>query len=148
MKIIVVNEFYDKFHTNTLYKEGMVLDFEESRAKNIIARGLGKAYVEPIPEPKKEEAPKPEPKAEEAEVKEEVVETPEVEEKVEDAPKDDATKPVDEAPTAEEEVEVENAKADEAETAAPAEEAKAEAEPANEEEEVKPKTRGNRNLRK
>lgn len=139
MKIIVVNEFYDKFHTNTLYKEGMVLDFDESRAKNIIARGLGKAYVEPTPEPKKEEAPKPEPKAEEAEVKEEVVETPEVEEKVEDAPKDDAIKPADEAPTAEEEVEAENAKADEAETAAPAEDAKAEDAPAAPAAEEKPK---------
>lgn len=51
MKIQVISEFYDKFHTNTLFREGMVLDFDEARAKNIIARKLGVAYSEPQKSP-------------------------------------------------------------------------------------------------
>jgi hypothetical protein len=111
MKIQVVNEFYDKFHTSVLFKEGMVLDFEESRAKDIIARGLGKAVVESAPEPK----------AEKPEVTDEVADkAPVVEEKTEVATDDNEANPADEAPAEEEEVktdEAEEANAEEVETA-------------------------------
>ena len=77
MKIKVVSEFYDKFHTSTLYKEGEVVDFDEARAKDIIARKLGVKVEEEKPKPAPKPAPKPEPKPEpkkaeaKAEVKEE-----------------------------------------------------------------------------
>ena len=61
MKIEVISEFYDKFHTSTLFKVGMVLDFDDERAKDIIAKKLGKPYSEPekVAEPKVEnEEPK------------------------------------------------------------------------------------------
>lgn len=51
MKIRVISEFYDKFHTGTLFKVGTVLDFEESRANDVIMRKLAEPYVE---EPAKE----------------------------------------------------------------------------------------------
>lgn len=72
MKIRVISEFYDKFHTSTLFKVGTVLDFEESRAKDVIARKLA------VPEePKVAKAPKAEKKAE-TEVKPKVETKPEV----------------------------------------------------------------------
>ena len=58
MKIRVISEFYDKFHTSTLFKVGTVLDFDEKRAQDVIAKKLAEPYVEPKPEPK------PEPKSE------------------------------------------------------------------------------------
>lgn len=58
MKIKVVSEFYDKFHTSTLFPVGAVVDFEESRAKDIIQRKLGVPYVEPKVGDRKE-APNP-----------------------------------------------------------------------------------------
>lgn len=61
MKIRVIQEFYDKFHTSTLFKVGTVLDFEEARAKDVIARKLAEPYKEEKP---KVETPKVEPKAE------------------------------------------------------------------------------------
>ena len=78
MKIRVISEFYDKFHTSTLFKVGTVLDFEEERANDIIRKKLAEPYVEekkkakaepkpePKPEPKVEQKPEPkvEPKAE------------------------------------------------------------------------------------
>ena len=65
MKIRVTSEFYDKFNTSTLFKVGTVLDFDDDRAKDVIAKGLAEAYVEP----KKEEAVKPSLKAEKKSVK-------------------------------------------------------------------------------
>ena len=62
MKIRVISEFYDKFHTSTLFKVGMVLDFDDERAKDIIAKKLGEPYSEPE---KKPAEPKVEPKVEE-----------------------------------------------------------------------------------
>ena len=73
MKIKVISKFYDKFHTSTLFTEGMVLDFDEKRASDIIARKLGVPFVEP-----KNEEQKPEPKKEE-----EVVEPPKEEKVIE-----------------------------------------------------------------
>ena len=66
MKIRVISEFYDKFHTSTLFKVGTVLDFDEKRAQDVIAKKLAEPYVEPKPEPKPEPKTevKPEPKAE------------------------------------------------------------------------------------
>lgn len=58
MKIRVVSEFYDKFHTSTLFKVGTVLDFDDARALDVINRNLAEAVVE---EPKKADTPKPEP---------------------------------------------------------------------------------------
>ena len=62
MKIRVISEFYDKFHTSTLFKVGTVLDFDDERANDIISKKLAEPYVEPKPEPKPEvkvEAPAP-----------------------------------------------------------------------------------------
>lgn len=51
MKVTVTQEFRDKNNYATVYGVGNVYEFEEARAKNIIARGLG---VEVKPEkPKK-----------------------------------------------------------------------------------------------
>ena len=47
MKIRVISEFYDKFHTSTLYKVGAVLDFDDERAADVISRGLAEPYSEP-----------------------------------------------------------------------------------------------------
>lgn len=56
MKIRVISPFCDKFHTNTLYTEGMVLDFDEERANDVIRRKLGVPFVEEkVEEPVKTE---------------------------------------------------------------------------------------------
>ena len=76
MKIRVISEFYDKFHTSTLFKVGAVLDFDDERANDIISKKLAEPYSEPEkkPEPKPEQ-PEPEKKKPgrpaKAEVKEE-----------------------------------------------------------------------------
>lgn len=67
MKIRVISEFYDKFHTSTLFKVGTVLDFDDVRARDVISKKLAEPYSEPEkkPEPKQEpkvEQPKVEPK--------------------------------------------------------------------------------------
>lgn len=72
MKIRVISEFYDKFHTSTLFKVGTVLDFDDERAKDIISKKLAEPYVEPE-EKKKPGRPKAEPKP--------VIEEPKPEEK-------------------------------------------------------------------
>ena len=61
MKIRVISEFYDKFHTSTLFKVGTVLDFDDDRANDIIAKKLAEPYSEPEkkPEPKVEKAEQP-----------------------------------------------------------------------------------------
>lgn len=41
MKVKVIQEFRDKFNYNTVYKVGEVYEFEEERAKDILARKLG-----------------------------------------------------------------------------------------------------------
>lgn len=67
MKIKVISPFYDKEHTDTLFTEGTVLDFDEVRAKDVIARKLAVPYEEkpkPAPKPEPKPAPKAEPKAE------------------------------------------------------------------------------------
>ena len=89
MKIRVISEFYDKFHTSTLFKVGAVLDFEEERARKIVELKLGEFVEDGKSEDKKpvtaeqEEAKQPEAKADEA--KEETKEEAKAEEvKVED----------------------------------------------------------------
>ena len=47
MKIRVISEFYDKYHTSTLFKVGAVLDFDEERAKDVIAKKLAEPFEEP-----------------------------------------------------------------------------------------------------
>lgn len=47
MKVRVISEFYDKFHTSTLFKVGTVLDFDDDRAKDVIAKKLAEPYAEP-----------------------------------------------------------------------------------------------------
>lgn len=61
MKVRVISEFYDKFHTSTLFKVGAVLEFDDDRARDVIRRKLAEPYKE---QQKKEDA-KPEPKVEE-----------------------------------------------------------------------------------
>ena len=55
MKIRVISEFYDKFHTSTLFKVGTVLDFDDERAKDVISKKLAEPYSEPEQKPKREE---------------------------------------------------------------------------------------------
>ena len=74
MKIRVISEFYDKFHTSTLFKVGAVLDFDDERAADIIQKGLGEPYSEPEQKPapkveQKVEQPKAEQPAEQTEEK-------------------------------------------------------------------------------
>ena len=76
MKIRVISEFYDKYHTSTLYKVGAVLDFDDERAEDVIAKKLAVPYSEP--EKKKPGRPA---KTEKADVK---VEEPKAEEKTEE----------------------------------------------------------------
>ena len=66
MKIRVISEFCDKFHTSIHYKVGTVLDFGTERANDIISRKLGVAVEEteqgpdfyflrrPLPNPEKQ----------------------------------------------------------------------------------------------
>lgn len=61
MKIRVISEFYDKFHTSTLFKVGTVLDFDEKRAQDVISKKLAEPFVEPKPAPKEEVKPEPKP---------------------------------------------------------------------------------------
>ena len=81
MKIRVISEFYDKFHTSTLFRVGTVCDFDDERAQDIISKHLGEK-VEDTP---KVEAPAEvaEPAKEEANTDEQAVE--EVAESVEEA---------------------------------------------------------------
>lgn len=65
MKIRVISEFYDKFHTSTLFKVGTVLDFDDVRANDCIRKKLAEPYKEePKPAEKPAEKAKAEPKAE------------------------------------------------------------------------------------
>ena len=66
MKIRVISEFYDKYHTSVLFKVGAVVDFEDERAKDIISKRLGEPYVDEKAEKPAETAEvKPEPAKEE-----------------------------------------------------------------------------------
>ena len=56
MKVRVIAEFYDKFHTSTLYKVGTVLDFDETRAKDVIAKKLAEPYKDTVKPEKKANA--------------------------------------------------------------------------------------------
>ena len=70
MKIRVISEFYDKFHTSTLFKVGTVLDFDDDRANDVISKKLAEPYSEPEKKPEPKPAPKVEqPKAEQPEPK-------------------------------------------------------------------------------
>ncbi len=53
MKGIVINPFRDKYHFNTGYEVGDVVDFERTRMEDLISRGLCKKYEE------QEETPAP-----------------------------------------------------------------------------------------
>jgi len=84
MKIRVISEFYDKFHTSTLFKVGTVLDFDDERANDVISKKLAEPYTEPEERKKPGRPPKAEPKPEQnAEVKA-------AEEKEKESPKTDA----------------------------------------------------------
>lgn len=54
MKIIVKEEFTDKFDHVTRYKVGEELNFDEERCQDLISRGLAELAEEPV----KEEKPK------------------------------------------------------------------------------------------
>ena len=75
MKIRVISEFYDKYHTSTRFEVGTVLDFDEKRALDVIAKKLAEPYSEP------------EKKAEELELGLKVEESKTEEPKVEAEPK-------------------------------------------------------------
>lgn len=74
MKGEVISAFRDKFHFNTVYETGAIVDFEEKRMKDLIARKLCKE----VKEQEKKETPVPAtndkeqetPKASESKVKE------------------------------------------------------------------------------
>lgn len=76
MRVEVISEFYDKFHTSRLFKVGEVLDFAEERVNDLLARGLVKTTEqEKVETPEVEtnteaEAPKQEEEAKEEEVTE------------------------------------------------------------------------------
>lgn len=82
MKGIVLKEFHDKYHFNTVYQVGAEVDFEKSRLGDVVSRGLVRKAVatEEIPD-------------EEAKTTDTKVDT-EVEKAVEAA---ETEKPVDEA---------------------------------------------------
>ena len=46
MKGEVINTFRDKFHYNTVYEVGTVVDFEKERMEDLVARGLCKKVKE------------------------------------------------------------------------------------------------------
>ena len=54
MKIIVKEEFTDKYDHKTIYPVDKELDFDEERCQDLISRGLAKLAEEPV----KEEKPK------------------------------------------------------------------------------------------
>lgn len=94
MKGEVINTFRDKFHYNTIYEVGTVVDFDKERMKDLIARGLCKK-VDEKPSAKKDDKEKkkevladPEPKANE-ETKKEVLADPEVKEEAKGETKED-----------------------------------------------------------
>lgn len=74
----VICQFRDKFHFNTIYEVGAIVDFDEKRMKDLIARKL----CQKIKEQEKEETPVPTtndkeqeaPKASESKVEEAVQE--------------------------------------------------------------------------
>mgnify|MGYP006986273170 CR=1 FL=1 len=57
MKGEVINTFRDKFHYNTIYEVGTVVDFDKERMKDLIARGLCKK-VDEKPSAKKDDKEK------------------------------------------------------------------------------------------
>ena len=92
MKGEVINTFRDKFHYNTIYEVGTVVEFDKERMKDLIARGLCKK-VDEKPSAKKEDKEKkkevladPEPKEE---TKKEVLADPEAKEEPKDETKEE-----------------------------------------------------------
>ena len=90
MKGEVINTFRDKFHYDTVYEVGAVVDFDKERMKDLIARGLCKK-VDEKPSAKREDKEKkkevladPEPKAKEETRKEVLADSEEKEEPKED----------------------------------------------------------------
>lgn len=65
MKVVVKVVFRDKNNFSRMFNPGEVVDFEEERAQNIIALGLGEAVKEPPVEKPKAEKPVVEKPAEE-----------------------------------------------------------------------------------
>ena len=55
MKIKVKSAFVDKFNRSRVFNPGDVVEFEDERAKNIVALSLGEPFIEE----KKEYQPKP-----------------------------------------------------------------------------------------
>lgn len=98
-KIRVISEFYDKFHTSTLFRVGTVLEFDDARADDVVARNLAvpveeTAEEKPLettletPEVETEEVAEENPAETAEEVAEEAVEvTEETAEVAEDKPK-------------------------------------------------------------
>lgn len=68
MKIRVINEFHDKFNLSVVFGKGEIHEFEDARAEEIIARGLGEK-VEDTKVEKPLEAPIVEEEVETTEVK-------------------------------------------------------------------------------
>lgn len=57
-KVEILFDFYDKFHTSSLFKAGDVVEFDDERAADVVARGLAKAVktkgkAEKTPDPVK-----------------------------------------------------------------------------------------------
>ena len=50
MKIKVTNTFIDKFNRSRVFNPGDVVEFEDERAKSIVALRLGEAVKEPVRE--------------------------------------------------------------------------------------------------
>lgn len=61
MKGIVLQEFHDKYHFNTVYHVGDEVDFEKARFENVVSRGLVKPAKATKTEEKVEEIPETEP---------------------------------------------------------------------------------------
>ena len=49
MKVKVLQEFWDKYNRDKKYEVGDVVDFEQTRAEDIVSRGLGEEVVPPAP---------------------------------------------------------------------------------------------------
>lgn len=93
----VISTFRDKFHYNTIYEVGTVVDFDKERMKDLITRGLCKKADEK-PSAKKEDKEKKkevladsEPKAKE-ETKKEVLADPEEKDETKEEELDEKTK--------------------------------------------------------
>lgn len=61
MKGIVLQEFHDKYHFNTVYHVGDEVDFEKARFENVVSRGLVKPVVTEVTKEEVKEEPETKP---------------------------------------------------------------------------------------